>query len=126
MERVFGGKPGEPVPAVDPEDVKAVWSIGREVERTHPGQQIAIATGIFEQACKPGADVQAVAYRASWLSLIMSHGRELLEDCIQGTEPTDAIFRAAALAPMQWMEVGVVREGLPIDEDEFKRLARGE
>ena len=28
----FGGKPGEPVPAVDPEDVKAVWQMGRKLK----------------------------------------------------------------------------------------------
>jgi hypothetical protein len=27
----FGGKPGEPVPTVDPEDVKTVWQIMKDV-----------------------------------------------------------------------------------------------
>ena len=71
-EPPFGGKPGEPVPAVDPEDLKTVWQIGTDVQANHPGTQVAIGADLLKQACKPGADIQAVGYRAS-LVWMMSH-----------------------------------------------------
>jgi len=38
----FGGNPGEPVPQADPEDLKALWRVQRDVEVRHPGQQIFV------------------------------------------------------------------------------------
>src|SRR5690348_13905294 len=38
----FGGKPGDPVPAVDPEDVKTVWHIGRDAQANHAGKHVAV------------------------------------------------------------------------------------
>lgn len=60
----FGGKPGEPVPAVDPEDVKTVWQIGREAQGNHAGEHVAIGVDLMKHACKPGADIEAISYRA--------------------------------------------------------------
>ena|SRR5207247_1890550 len=71
MEEVtalFGGKPGEPVPQVDPDDLKAVWEINHEVQTSHPGERVT-GISVLEHACKPGADVKAVAYRAMILGL---------------------------------------------------------
>src|SRR2546430_5589606 len=72
MEEVtalFGGKPGEPVPQVDPDDLKAVWEINHEVQTSHPGERV-VGISVLEHACKPGADVKAVAYRAMILGLL--------------------------------------------------------
>ena len=124
-EALFG-KPGEPVPVVDPNDLKAVWKMRKEIERTHPGQHIAIALGVVEHTCKPGADAKAVSYRASLLAMIMTYGRDELADCLEGTEPTDAIFRAAAITKMEFMPVGVERQGPPMDVDQFMRIAHGQ
>jgi hypothetical protein len=63
MEEVtalFGGKPGEPVPQVDPDDLKAIWEINHELQMSHPGER-AIGISVLEHACKLGADVKAVA-----------------------------------------------------------------
>src|SRR5436853_6591247 len=71
MEEVtalFGGKPGEPVPQVDPDDLKAVWEINHEVQTSHPGERVT-GISVLEHACKPGADVKSVAYRAVMLGL---------------------------------------------------------
>jgi hypothetical protein len=57
----FGGKPGEPVPAVDPEDLEAVWRIAREGEAN---SSKAVGFEILKQACKPGDNVQAVQQSA--------------------------------------------------------------
>jgi hypothetical protein len=110
----FGGKPGEPVPAVDPDDVKAVWKIQKDP--TYPtGAAAGIA--LFSQVCKPGADLHAVFYRSSFLWLITQMAPEQLE---RFTE--EAMSRAAAKVPAEWMGVGIVRDGPPFDVNEFLAL----
>jgi hypothetical protein len=37
-------------------------------------------------------------------------------------QPDDAVFRAAAKVPAEWVGVGIVRESLPFDVNEFLRL----
>lgn len=60
----LGGKPGEAVPEVDPEDLKALWREQQKIQAMHPGQH---ATGIdvMKAVCKPGSNVEAVWYRMS-------------------------------------------------------------
>jgi len=120
----FGGKQGEPVPEVDPEDVKTVWQIGRDVEVNHPGKQVAVAVGvsIMKQACKPGADIEAVSYRASFAWLISRVAPEHLARFTREGQPDDTVFRAAAKVPAVWMGVGIVWQGPPFDLNEFLRL----
>jgi hypothetical protein len=38
----FAGEPGEPVPKVGPEDVKAVWKLLEEVKKDRPGVNVGI------------------------------------------------------------------------------------
>jgi hypothetical protein len=118
----FGGKEGEPVPAVDPDDVKTVWQIGRQTQASHPGKNVAVGFDLMRQACKPGADVEAVAYRESLAWLIDQIAPEQLAPFMREGQPDDAVFRAAAKVPTEWMGVGVVREGPPFDVNEFLRL----
>jgi hypothetical protein len=145
---VFGGKPGEPVPAVDPDDLKAVWQLHRDVEASYPGERFAIDMSIMAAACKPGADVHAIAYRAGQLAvatqmlpqqLTKLHKEGYLDDAayraavnnllpaqvssrMKDGQLDDAVFRAAATVSMEWTGVGVVRDGLPFNMDEFARL----
>jgi len=60
LTELFGGAPGAPVPHVDPEDVKAVWELGREVKKNHPDGQVAIGMDVFKHTCRPGANIKAV------------------------------------------------------------------
>jgi len=115
----FGGKPGEPVPAVDPDDLKSVWQIGKDAE-THGAK--AVGDVIFKQACKPGADATAVFYRASSIWMLTQIAPELLVRFTRDGQPDDAVFRAAAKVSAEWMGVGIVREGPPFDVNEFLRL----
>jgi|SRR5579864_182435 len=117
----FGGKPGEPVPEVDPQDLKAVWELGRMVERESPGQHVSIDLELMQHACKPGADAQAVWYRSSMLSLLNLAAPDRLSPWTKQGQLDDAVFSAAAKMPVQWMEVGVVRQGFPFDVAEFFR-----
>jgi hypothetical protein len=125
MEEVtalFGGKPGEPVPQVDPDDLKAVW----EVQTSHPGER-AIGISVLEQTCKPGADVKAVAYRAMNLGLLTLLFQQNLAPWLApwikaDQRLDDAVFRIGAKIKMEWMEVGVPQNSVPFDINEFRRL----
>ena len=117
----FGGKPGETVPVVDPDDVRTAWQIEREVQARYPGKNIATGGELMKKACKPGANIQAVTYRA-WLVLLMTEiAPEKLVPFTHNGQLDAAVFRAAAKVPAEWMGVGVVRGGPPFDVTEFLR-----
>ena len=116
---MFGGKPGEPVPAVDPEDVKTVWQI---VKARHPAQNVAVGVDVMKRACKPGADMEAVYYRASLLGMMTQTAPERLNRFTREGQPNDSVFRAAAKVPAEWMGVGIVRQGPPFGVNEFLQL----
>jgi hypothetical protein len=134
----ISGKPGDPVPEVDPEDVRAVWRGCRELERAHPGEQIATTAAVFEPLCTPGADMRAVWYRNSQLGLLrlmaehkhvpseshqqFSEFQAKITALMNDGEFNDAAFRAMEKVPMEWMEAGVVRNSPPYDFEEFLRL----
>ncbi len=48
-----------------------------------------------------------------------------LEPWTKDGQLDDAIFRATAKARMEWMRVGIVRKGFPMDMGEFLRLCGG-
>ena len=95
---MFGGKPGEPVPEVDP-DLKTVWQMNRDLQARHPGQQVATGRGVYEHACKPGADIQAVGYRAAVLSMLIHLGSnpenpiKELRPWLKEDQLNDVVFR---------------------------------
>lgn len=115
----FGGKPGEPVPTVDPADIKSMWELGKVAEAR--GAK-AIGGPIVRQACKPGADTGAVFYRTSLLWMMNQMAPEQLAQFTRDGQPDDALFRAAAKVPTEWMGAGVVRQGPPFDVNEFLKL----
>jgi hypothetical protein len=123
--RFFTRKAGEPVPEVDPDDVKAIWAVHEDAARRHPGEQVGIGETVLQHACKPGADIAAVAYRAGMLGLVVQHGDTRIAAGIDNGQPGDALFRAAALTPMEWLGEGL-HQSWPFDMDEFLRRAGGE
>ena len=119
----FGGRPGEPVPEVNPEDVKTVWAMQSEAQKRHGG----ITRRVFEHVLPAGTDIDAVCYRARQLGLV---NLILNDDLAQKHLPAswhrvtrvdDVVFRATAKIPMEWIGGGV-RQGLPFDINEFLRL----
>jgi hypothetical protein len=118
----FGGKPGEPVPIVDPEDVKTVWQIGMGAQPNDAGKRVAVGIDLMKRACKPGADVEAVSYRAGLIWLMTQMAPEERARFTRDGQPNDAVFRAAANVPAEWMGVGIERQGPPFDVQEFLRL----
>jgi hypothetical protein len=117
----FGGEPGEPVPVADPEDLKAVWQLQRQVEAKH-GSQSAIEMDAMKQVCTTGADIQVVFYRTSLLYMLTQIAPEQITPFLPNGQPTDGAFYAAANVPVEWMGVGIVTHRLPFDVDEFVRL----
>jgi hypothetical protein len=127
---VFFGPEGEPVPEVDPEDIKAVAREYAEMQKQHPGEQFAVGMGLLEHVCKPGADVRAVCYRYMNVSILpfiaarerspepeMAAFQEKLSVVLKDGELIDAALIVAARIPMKW-----VTKGLPYDFEEFLKL----
>jgi hypothetical protein len=120
----FGGKPGELVPRVDPDDLKTVWQFFKgSLERSE--WPVTTGADFLQRVCKPGADVQALSYRAMMLSLLIRHAQQQLAPRNTEGELDDNVFRAAAEIPMEWIGVGITRRGLPFDVEDFMRRLRG-
>jgi hypothetical protein len=119
---LFGyGRAGEPVPVVDPEDVKVVWEIGQESVKDHPQGNVAIGMEIFRRACKPAANVPAVTYRTGQIGILKLIQPDVIDPLLH--DKLEAVFRAAAEIPMEWIGAGG-RRGLPFDPDDFVRRVR--
>lgn len=108
------------VTAVKPGDLKAVCALMRDVRAHHTaGQSVGIDSRAYENACSPGADVDAVWYRASMLGLLQMLPESPLTPWMHDGELDDAVLQVAATFPMKKMEVGVVHHGPPFDVQEF-------
>lgn len=83
-------KEGEPIPAVDPEDVKRLWYLKPPWK-----------TGDQEAACSRGADVQVVLLRRQMIDTLNIF--KLLTPWQHGEELDDAVFRIAAAFPLQYL-----------------------
>jgi hypothetical protein len=108
------------VSSVDPADVRSVWNMMHEVRARYPDgqQQCALGASMFESVCSHGANTMAVWYRTSMLQLLCGPFGQLV-DWVHNNEPVEAVFKVAANFPMQKMQIGVVREGVPFDLREF-------
>jgi len=80
---------GEPIPPVDPEDVKQVWKL---IPPWRPGND-------QQSACSPGANVTAVTRRSNMIGTLKIY--KLLTPWQHGEELDDAVFRIAATFPIQ-------------------------
>ena len=74
------------VPAVDAETLRTVWKIRQKLPNG------AIDAVIFQQACKPGADVMAASQRATLLQLILQMAPKGAFDVfLEEGQPNDAV-----------------------------------
>lgn len=122
----FGGEPGELVPQVDPDDVQAVWQQGRELLTRYPNRKLAVGLSTLQAVCKPGVNVEAVSYRASLLWLLARVAPDLVARFTWEGQPDYAVFRAIARVSAQWIGVGIVRQELPFDVNEFVQLCEAQ
>lgn len=119
-ENPFGETPEGFIAAVDPADLRSVWEMQRESQARIPGQHTAISAEFYNRACSPGANVGAVWFRASMLGMLEMLG--ILAPWIHESVLADAVFKVAATFPMKGMAIGVQRQGLPFDVQEFLSL----
>ena len=94
MDSMFeSGSPesGTPIPPVNADDLKRVCHL------------MAIADhglrGCIAPICAPGADVDAVFFRAALLQFLFQSG--VLDDWREGSEPAELVFHVGAVAPFK-------------------------
>ena len=112
------------VPEVDPVDLELVFQLCGGSNLTPESKRAATGVSVFERACSPGADVRAVCYRAAMLELMCGIG--LLLPWSHNGVLDKAVIRVAAIFPMEKMQVGVVREDLPLNVQEFIKQIEAE
>ena len=79
----FGGSPGEPVPEVEPEDLKTIWQMARDLQARRTGQNVGIGFEVMKAVCKPGANAQAVWYRSSMIWVLNQFAQEQMASWIE-------------------------------------------
>jgi hypothetical protein len=115
----FGGEAGESVPEVDPDDLKAIWQIGEELQANHSGVK-AVGVEVMKQACKPGANIEATWYRSSIVWMLTHVAQQQLTPWLRDGKVDDAVFRVMASIPMEWVG-SEVKQSLPFNVEEFLR-----
>jgi hypothetical protein len=80
---------GEPIPSVDPEDIKRFWHVKPP---WHTGNDV-------QSASSPGADVAAVFRRWAMIDTLTTYN--LLTPWQHGEDLDDAVFRIAATFPLR-------------------------
>lgn len=120
FDQLFG-KPGESVPAVDPADLKVLWTYGQELHRKYPNGGVATGLEVFRHMCSPGADTRAVLYRCSMLNLLEA----MLESAWPGGQLSETALTVAAQMELKWMGVGKTHPGLPFDVGSFLAQVHG-
>ena len=118
------GKAGEPVPLVDPSDIRVVWEYQHEVAASLPGKHVVIDRNNYKSRCSVGANVSAITYRTAFLKVTISLSPEVAAHVIVG-QPDNRLFRAIAEIPMEWIGTEE-RKGLPFDKEDFTARLRDE
>jgi hypothetical protein len=119
---LFIGKAGDPVPVVDPADMKKLWTYSQELRAKYPNGGVATGIEVLKHMCSPGADTRAVSYRCMMLGLL----EMMLETAWPGGQPSEAAFKVVSRMELRWMAVGVPQKGLPFDLESFLAEVRGE
>ena len=117
----FWGKEGEPVPQVDPSDMKALWKLGEDVKERHPEGGVIMGVNLMEAYCKPGANIGAITYRARMIGMLQHIAPDVMEPLVR--DKLDAVLAAASEIPMKWIGT-TVHEGWTFDPDDFVRRVR--
>lgn len=98
----FSGRKGL-VPPVDPDDLRAVWELYRDAQARTNGEQFAIDKEILERACKPGTDVEAVAYRVMMLFMPETVNQLVPPEARREFAPVnESAFQRHAASAIRW------------------------
>ena len=121
------GRPGTPVPQVDPKDIKAIWEFSSDFEKEHPGRQGAVGIEVLKLRCSKQGLIsrRPATYRTQMLWVVQHTSPEALAPWTKEHHLADEVFRAIATVPMEWMGVGVPQQGLPLSNThDFLRRVR--
>src|SRR5579864_133942 len=88
----FGGEAGESVPEVDPDDLKAIWQIGEDLQANHSGKKMAVGIEVMKQACKPGANIEATWYRSSVIWMLTHVAAQQLAPWLRDGKVAEPVF----------------------------------
>jgi hypothetical protein len=87
-----------PLDPVGADDLKRVWGLIRNVIADH-GTGVGIDARMISEQCGPGADAEAVFFRAALLQHLFESG--LLDDWREETEPAALVFQVGAIFPLE-------------------------
>ena len=105
-----------------PDDLKTFWQETRKLQAKLPGQHVSIGLEA-KTIAKSGANAPAIWYRSSMIWILNRLAQEQLSPWIKDGGLSDAVFRAMATIPMEWIG-HTEREDLPFDVEEFFRRLR--
>jgi len=78
--------------------LKRVWGLIRKIVADH-GVGVSIGKEMISQQCGPGADLNAVFFRAALLHQLFELG--VLNDWREGNEPEALVFQVGAIFPIE-------------------------
>jgi hypothetical protein len=110
--------------SVEPRDLENVWKLTQDLPLVPPSQVNFLPLGEYARICSPGADVQAVWYRASLFRLLADHLKLLNSE--SSSPVRKAFFELAAKFPIQRVKPGVRYNDWPMDADGFVKQFRQE
>jgi hypothetical protein len=87
-----------PLRSVNAGDLKRVWGLIRNVIADH-GAGIGVDARMISKQYDPGADLNAVFFRAALLHHLFESG--VLSDWHDGNEPAALVFRVGAIFPIE-------------------------
>jgi hypothetical protein len=102
------------VAVVDPADLTVVWELMQDVQRRNEGQSASVGIAAYKNLCSPGANVEAVWFRAAMLGML-----NMAMPGWMGNADVGRVMKIAASFPMKKVEVGVAFDGPPFDLPEF-------
>ena len=99
--------PNNPIPIVDPADIKALWQQSKDLEAQPRAPGTMLMIDRKAAACNPGADIASVVppRRVGMLELANKAMGLNFPETLDGKQ-TDAVFKAFATIPMQGIPPG--------------------
>src|SRR5437773_11359330 len=114
----FFGSRGNDVAAVNPDDLRKVWAMMRDLQaRALAGQSESTSSGLY-QSVQPRSKCGGRLVLGVHPGLQMLPGNPLTP-WLHEREPDDAAFQIAAPFPMKKLTVGRVMYGLPFEAHEM-------
>jgi hypothetical protein len=140
VQEAFFGKPGDPIPSVDPAELERFWRISEDFHARFPNT--AIDQGALASVYGPLTNANAVWFRASLLwgmryfganaSKLREQAKEpkdleevnAIERWFNTEAPTEPVLAAMSKVSLTWPTIG--SNGIPsFDIAEFVRLCEG-